>query len=174
MAEPGRVRVLLLSPDHRLLLIKYRNTQRSGAPRPCWTTAGGGCEPGETLQQAALREVSEETGMHYIRLGPVVWYGEDSHRSGDWRVTFREHFIVAFAPSEDVDQSGWTEHEQHQILETRWWSVEDLRSTDEVIYPFGLAELLDPILSSHYPTEIVTLPAIGASGGMPDPQVSAR
>jgi 8-oxo-dGTP pyrophosphatase MutT (NUDIX family) len=131
--EPGRVRVLLLSPSQRLLLIKYRNRGPSGAPRPCWTTAGGGCEPGETLQQTALREIAEETGMTGVRLGPVVWYGEDGHRSGDWQVLFREHFIVAFAPSEDIDASGWTEHERREILETRWWTLDDLRATDEVV-----------------------------------------
>ena len=41
-AETTRVRVLLLSPANRLLLIKYRNIGPSGDPSPCWTTAGGG------------------------------------------------------------------------------------------------------------------------------------
>lgn len=159
-AEPGRVRVLLLSPSKRLLLIKYRNTGPSGALRPCWTTAGGGCEAGETLQQTALREIAEETGIHGVRLGPVVWYGEDGLRSGDWKVLFREHFIVAFAPTEDFDSSGWTEHERGEVLETRWWTLDDLRATDEVVYPFGLADLLEPLLDGRYPSEIVTLPTI--------------
>jgi ADP-ribose pyrophosphatase YjhB (NUDIX family) len=158
--EPMRVRVLLLSPVSRLLLFKYRSIQPSGHPRPCWTTAGGGREPGETIQQAALREIAEETGMRGVRLGPVVWYGEDGHRSGDWKLVFREHFIVAFADSEEIDTSGWTDHERREVLEFRWWPVEELRRTDEVIYPFGLADLLEPIVSGIYPDELVTLPPI--------------
>ena len=160
MAVPNRVRVLLFSQTGRILLIKYLNTGQSGAPRPCWILAGGGLEDGETIQQAALREVAEETGMNDVRLGPVVWYGEDGHRSGDWNVLFKEHFIIAFAPAETIENSGWTEHERRQILETRWWTVEELRSSDEPIYPRRLADLLDPLVRGEYPSKVVTLPPI--------------
>ena len=95
-----------------------------------------------------------------VRLGPIVWYGEDSHRSGGWKILFKEHFMLAFAGTETVQGSGWTEHERQQILETRWWALEDLRATDEAIYPFGLADLLEPILRGDYPSEVLTLPPI--------------
>lgn len=47
-------------PDgtRRVLLIVHRSM--SGHPR--WTLPKGGVEPGETVEQAALREVREETG----------------------------------------------------------------------------------------------------------------
>lgn len=161
MAEPPRVRVILLSPHARVLMIKYRNLGPSGLPRPCWTLAGGGREPGETIEQTAIREIREETGIADVRLGPVVWYGEDGHRSGDWKILFKEHFIVAFAPHETLDQSGWTDHEQREILEMRWWTIEDLRATDDVIYPPGLADNLLPVLDGRYPIDILMLPPIG-------------
>jgi ADP-ribose pyrophosphatase YjhB (NUDIX family) len=158
--ESARVRVLLLSPANRLLLFKYRNLSPSGRPQPCWTTAGGGCEPGESIQQTARRELAEETGLRDVKLGPVVWYGEDGHRSGEWKLLYREHFIVAFAPGEAIHTSGWTDHERREVLETRWWSLADLRTTTEVIYPFGLPELLEPLLSGTYPDAIIVLPPI--------------
>jgi len=157
---PSRVRILLLSPHARVLLIKYRNTGRSGAENPCWTTAGGGIEQGETIAAAARREIAEETGLTAVRLGPVVWYGEDSHRSGDWGITFKEHFVVAHSASEELHFDQWTEHERRQILEMRWWELEALRSSEERIYPFGLARLLEPILAGEYPSSLLVLPSI--------------
>jgi 8-oxo-dGTP pyrophosphatase MutT (NUDIX family) len=160
MGEPTRVRVLLLLPRNRLLLVKYQNTGPTGAARPCWTTAGGGRKADESIERAALREISEETGLSPVQLGPVVWYGEDSQRSGDWKFTFKEHFILAFAPTETISDRDWTEHERNQIMDMRWWTIEELRSTTEPIYPIGLAGLLEPLLSGNYPAEIINLPPI--------------
>ncbi|CAN5377267.1 NUDIX hydrolase [soil metagenome] len=151
MTSPTRVRVILLSPRARVLMIKYRNVGPSGQPRLCWTLPGGGREDGETIEQAAMREIGEETGIAEVRLGPVVWYGEDGHRSGDWKVIFKEHFILAFTATEDIDRGGWTDHERREILETRWWSVEELRMSRDAVYPFELAAYLEPLLAGDYP-----------------------
>ncbi|NTF64937.1 NUDIX hydrolase [Rhizobium rhizogenes] len=153
-STPSRVRVILLSSRGRVLLIRYRNTDPSGVDRPCWTTAGGGMEAGETIADTALREIREETGISAVSLGPVVWYGEDSIRSGDWGVTFKEHFIVAHSKTEDVRKDGWTEHEHQQILDMRWWSIQEIGESCDLIYPIGLHDLLTPILAGEYPTEL--------------------
>jgi len=160
MRERFSVRVLLLSLDRRIFLLKYRNVGRDGTPRPCWTTAGGGIEADETIEQAAAREILEETGIADVSLGPVVWYGEDSRRSGDWDVRHKEHFIVAFAPTESLGRHSWTEHERKEILETRWWTADEIAASPEAIYPFNLGTLLRPILNGHYPAPVMRLPDI--------------
>lgn len=159
MTEPTRVRVLLLSPERRLLLFKYRHTHQ-GVDYPIWATCGGGAEPGETIEQTAARELFEETGMTDVRLGPTVWYGEDGHRGRRWGRVYREHFILAEAPHETLDTSGWMEGEKQEILETRWWTLDEIRASDEDIYPFGLADLLEPLLRGEYPPVMLVLPPL--------------
>jgi ADP-ribose pyrophosphatase YjhB (NUDIX family) len=158
--ERYSVRVLLLSPRKRILLLKYSNVGPDGAPSPCWTTSGGGMEATETIEEAAAREILEETGLADVTLGPVVWYGEDAHRSGGWGIRFKEHFIVAFAPTESLSRHGWTEHERKEILETRWWTADEIAASREAIYPFNLGKLLKPILDGRYPEPVLRLPDI--------------
>ncbi|MBN9147693.1 MULTISPECIES: NUDIX domain-containing protein [unclassified Nitrobacter] len=153
-STPSRVRVVLISPLGRVLLIRYRNTGPSGIDRPCWTTAGGGIEVGETIADTALREIKEETGITAVTLGPVVWYGEDSIRGGAWGITFKEHFIVAHSVTEELSKDGWTEHEHQQILGMRWWSIQEIEEATDLIFPIGLSDLLRPILSGEYPEKL--------------------
>ena len=49
-------RVLLLDAKDRCLLFSWK-------PPNVWITPGGGLEPGDTYEQAALRELLEETGL---------------------------------------------------------------------------------------------------------------
>lgn len=68
--------------DGAVLLSRWRGltTPDGRVTRPAWTLVGGGIEPGETPEQAAVREVAEESG-YAVRLGDVLvtdaWSGLD-------------------------------------------------------------------------------------------------
>lgn len=59
--------------DGRFLLVRNVAEERSW-----WSLPGGGMEPGETLGDAAVREVREETGLE-VRLTGLAFFGERLH-----------------------------------------------------------------------------------------------
>ena len=63
------------------------------------------------------------------------------HGYSDQVIEQDEAFYVAFLDRFDVDTSGHTADEKFTILSNRWWSHDDLRHTDEWIWPHELVEL---------------------------------
>ncbi len=58
---------VIADPAGRLLLIRRRNEPGAGR----WSLPGGRIEPGETDEQAVVREVREETGLS-VRAGRLL------------------------------------------------------------------------------------------------------
>ena len=79
-----------------------------------WTFPKGKLDKGETFEQAALREVWEETGMHcqVIRFAGTTNY---THRKGKHKIVAYYLMSVAageFAPNDEVDELVWLPLEQ--------------------------------------------------------------
>jgi len=69
--DPRRSAVVLARDDGgRILLIR----QVGGPFAGHWLLPGGGLEPGESLEDAARREVREETGLEVDQLSPIRRY----------------------------------------------------------------------------------------------------
>jgi 8-oxo-dGTP pyrophosphatase MutT (NUDIX family) len=149
MLERLTARVLLLDPDDRLLLARGRLPADPDGPS-FWFTVGGGAEPGETLLEAAAREVLEETGFTDVQFGPVVWY--DEVILADVSLTqmlFRQHYIVARTHGGALSRAGWQAYEHDLTDEMRWWRLGEIQASAETFYPEGLAELLPDVLAGR-------------------------
>lgn len=147
------VRVLLVDGAGRVLLFRGR----SEGDRTFWFPAGGGVEPGETPDEAAVRELTEETGWALPVLGPHI--GDRRHVvtwDGVWW-DVRERWYLARVDRLDVDTSGFTAEEVAADLGWRWWSVDDLRGAEDLLVPGDLADLLAGILRDGPPVEPLTL-----------------
>ena len=152
MRERPTARVVLLDLKDRILLMKGRLPSDPGAPG-AWFTIGGGIEPGESVHQAAAREIVEETGFIDATLGPQVWCGEIllSDEKGQ-PVLFKDSYVLARCAGGPVSRAGWQAIERALIDDIRWWTLDELAACADVVYPAGLAGLLRDLLADGPPT----------------------
>ncbi|HYE55689.1 MAG TPA: NUDIX hydrolase [Chitinophagaceae bacterium] len=112
---------LVLDPSKAILFI-YRKGK--------WDLPKGKLDEGETLDQCALREVKEETGLQHVRvIEPllVTWhvYDEDGHH-----MLKETHWYLMHATG---GQELAPQHEE-QISQIKWISEDELRSYTQNTY----------------------------------------
>lgn len=143
-------RVLLLDDVGRVLLIE--SNVDVGAEATHWITPGGGTDPGETPAQAAAREVYEELGVHVDLPSDAVADHTDRERftfNGGTYDQTNHYFLVRLPPGTPVVARGADDIERSVLIGERWWTVAELRASDAVIYPVGLADLLTQLCSDQ-------------------------
>jgi 8-oxo-dGTP diphosphatase len=83
-----------------------------------WTLPKGKLEPGEDYEEAALREVREETGLH-CTLGrelPSTSYEDHKGRSKIVRYWLMEPQSGEFSPNDEVDELRWLDRDEASAL----------------------------------------------------------
>lgn len=101
----------------QVLLIQRRKPPFEGA----WAFPGGFVNVGETLEEAALRELEEETGIQDVYLEQLRAFG-DPGRDPRGHVVTVAH--LALAPEEAALRPRGGD----DAARARWWSIHDLPS----------------------------------------------
>ncbi|MEV1024064.1 NUDIX hydrolase [Streptomyces sp. NPDC050264] len=152
-------RVVLLDPDGRVLLLHGHEPDDSADD--WWFTPGGGLEGDETREQAALRELAEETGITDVELGPVLWQRICSFPFDGRRWDQDEWYFLARTTAKgarpEINESGLTDLERRSVAGARWWTYRELAEAHETVYPTRLVELLNRLLDEGPPSRPLVL-----------------
>ena len=151
IVDRNAARVVLIDDADRVLLFCAEGDDGNAY----WFTPGGGLHKGESWEDAARRELREETGVIAEDLGPVVWHREHLFTWRGVTLRQRERFYVVRVPTTVVDQSGWDAEEVSALIAHRWWDLDDLIASGVEHSPRRLVELVRPLLRGEYPVEPV-------------------
>lgn len=164
MRERFTARVLLFDDAGRILMMKGRLP--GGAPdSAAWFTPGGGVEPGESLEDAAVREIFEETGFSTVALGPIVWVREAQGVIPTGEVVrFVESYFVARMDAAEPVRDGWAQHEVELIDDMRWLSLDEIAATTDRIFPERFRDLVGAIAEGRYPATPIAISTVTNGG----------
>jgi 8-oxo-dGTP pyrophosphatase MutT (NUDIX family) len=131
-------RLIVLDPEGRALMFRYDVPGRD----PFWVTAGGECEPDESFEDAARRELLEETGFtadpgpQIARMTPefITVQGEP--------VQADERFFLVRVAEAEIDTSRHTATELALMTQHRWFTLGELEDWHEAIFPVELADMI--------------------------------
>ena len=145
VARPS-ARVLLLDENYCCLLFASRD---SGGE--FWYPPGGALEQGEDFEDAARREVFEETGLSDIALSHEVWHRRVELEWDRQRYDCDERYFVSRVDRFTPDTSNFTAAERQTIETFRWWSLDELHATSTRLIPADLARELQLIHEGGLP-----------------------
>jgi ADP-ribose pyrophosphatase YjhB (NUDIX family) len=143
--ERETARLVILDSSRRLLLFRH-----VGGNREFWATPGGGVERGETMEQAARREAVEELGCDPGRLR-LLWTGHATFEFEGRLISQTETFFLVTRHPDVLPAEVAQRHVTEGIAEVRWWSVDEIRSSSEPIFPPDLAERIESTTQDRFP-----------------------
>ncbi|MDQ1722883.1 MAG: hypothetical protein QOI26_2617 [Pseudonocardiales bacterium] len=121
-----------------------------GSDRTHWITPGGGVEAGESLAQAALREVYEETGLRLeldAAAEPMYQERVQFNFAGHDFDQLNCYFLVQVASGLPVQPAAHTDVERLVVLGHRWWPLAELAASDVDREPVTMVELIERALA---------------------------
>lgn len=135
----NRVAVIVIQ-DEKILLVQH---EKNG--RKYWLLPGGGVEYGETLMDAARRELVEETGF-FSEIGDLLFVSESIPRDAHRHVI--NYYFEAWITGGTMIVGN-----DKQLCDVRWQPIGDLSGL--VLFPNIKAELMNWIQNKMIPRRCI-------------------
>ncbi|TCO35477.1 NUDIX domain-containing protein [Kribbella steppae] len=141
--------MLPVRPDGKVLLLHGWDPLKPQTPY--WFTIGGGVEAGETIVEAASRELREEVGIHLPidSLGTPLATNTIEFEWGGCPIIQTQTFFAVAVDGVDVTFANQEQLELETISAHGWWYGDDLEATGQaahVTIPGLLRQAADAII----------------------------
>jgi 8-oxo-dGTP pyrophosphatase MutT (NUDIX family) len=127
-------------PDAAVALVAHRSV-RGGLQ---WTLPKGAVEEGETVEQTALREVREETGLEAELIGPLntidYWFVWAPERTRYHKFV---HYFLMVSAGRDFSQRD------HEMEDAAWFEPDEARRQMSFANERRLLDLIPDVLATQ-------------------------
>ncbi len=146
-------RAIVLNKENQIFLFKYYFDYLAD-DNAIWITPGGGLEDGESFEDALKRELFEELGVTITGNCPEVYYRNPVYtlKNGD-QVQSVEKFFLVNVSEEVFSSEHWTENEKKQMSAGKWWSVAEIKQSEEEFFSKDIVRIMQELISRNYSAE---------------------
>ena len=155
--------VILDSSKEKILLFHLYNSNalcKGEPPKSIWITPGGGVEPGEDLISSLVRELEEELGLFPsdYSLKGHLWLSAPKptiYKSKPFLFIDNYFLVQLNSACDSFDFSKWTEEEKSVLTNLKWWPLEELKETLDLVVPPQLKSFSTDVLD--HPIQLSTI-----------------